>query len=205
MNSIEQQYIKDSGESNARMHDDNMRQVMTVSTIEQQIEALTQELRPYPEKVVITQIQPMKRSNSFFWYIEHGVIWKGDFFGTPEDKQKWVYSLFASTNKAEVEDYADCYRRLKLYQLLGEKAAKQSPLNELHLVYGVDFNGRATYANGLIEHQFQMDNNHTCLGGVWFARKEVALKALEICGITKEFQKRCAKYGIGGGINERNN
>jgi hypothetical protein len=38
----------------------------------------------------------------------------------------------------------------------------------------------------------------TCvLGGVWFAREEDRLEALKICGITKELQEKCSKYGLG--------
>ncbi len=42
-------------------------------------------------------------------------------------------------------------------------------------------------------------NNPRCvLGGVWFAREEDRLEALELAGIDKVFQERCAKHGLGG-------
>ena len=82
--------------------------------IQSKIEALTQELRPYP------------RNGKKFWYFNpltgvESATWNSLDY----DIEAWEESLLASTNKAEVEEYADCYRRLKLYQLLGKKAEKE--------------------------------------------------------------------------------
>jgi len=167
-----------------------------MKSIEEQIEALTQELRPYPE----TRAE-------WFWY-----------FSTSDDesfvdscledeseyaRRVWRDSEFCSFNKAEVEEYADCYRRLRLYQLIGEKKKKEFSLNRVadSPIYGTDFlyyidlgvadrfSGRVTTPNW---------KRHCVLGGVWFAREEDRLEALKICGIDAEFQKKCAKYGLGG-------
>lgn len=77
-------------------------------TIENQIEQLTQELRPYPKGI--------------FYSFDGISIKETSFTGTIFDKQEFKYSIYHATNKAEVEEYADCYKRLKLYQLLGKKA-----------------------------------------------------------------------------------
>lgn len=164
---------------------------MKTPPIQEQIEALTQELRPYP-------------NNSPFYFVDHDGEVK-EYWNPDEDfedvawmRDYWNFSLFASTNKAEVEEYADCYHRLKLYQLLGKKAEKVFPLvwnaDPFNRVwnYGTDFS--------VDDSEGQMKLHFRCcvFGGVWFAREEDRLEALKICGIDAEFQKRCAKYGLGG-------
>ena len=69
-----------------------------IMTIQEQIEALTQELRPFP-------------ANNDFWYFDPivGVCDTKDL-STIERLLMWKYALKASMNKAEVEEYADCYR-----------------------------------------------------------------------------------------------
>lgn len=98
-----------------------------MKSIEEQIEALTQELRPYPKGEewysFIPSLDPFINSG----VITHSLLAQKS---TPEHHRLyWILSEKASTNKAEVEDYADCYRRLKLYQLLGKKAEKEFPTN----------------------------------------------------------------------------
>ncbi len=173
-------------------------------TIQEQIEALTQELRPYPKEIKLKtnssgDLIPIAATASPFWYIEHGEVWRGDFFGTKEDKLHWLYSPFASTNKAEVEEYADCYRRLKLYQLLGKKAEKEFPFISGRELYGTDFVQWHDDPKSLSGYKIgYLDMKRCVLGGVWFSREEDRLEALKICGITKEFQEKMSKYGLGG-------
>jgi hypothetical protein len=159
-----------------------------MKTIQEQIEALTQELRPkLPD-------------NTEFYYFDGEVIDREMSGFLPISQRRWYVSLFASTNKAEVEDYADCYRRLKLYQLLGEKAAKEYPVewvNDPKVKYATDLIA-SQFADGCIELNESGDYRHCVLGGVWFAREEDRLKALEICGIDRAFQERCAKHKLGG-------
>lgn len=163
-----------------------------MKSIQEQIEALTQELRPYPK-------------DKLFYYfdeITEEIIEIKAFDSYVNDKHThfrtlWHRSLFASTNKAEVEEYADCYRRLKLYQLLGKKAEKEFPVEWLDMEspkkYATDFY-RNTYDGGIYTTYVK-----SCvLGSVWFSREEDRLEALKICGITKELQEKCSKYGLGG-------
>lgn len=158
-----------------------------MSSIEKQIEALTQELRPkLPD-------------NTEFYYFDGEVIDREMSGFLPISQRRWYVSLFASTNKAEVEDYADCYRRLKLYQLLGEKAEKSLP--GMRKKYATDF-GAYIDLELAKKHQGQIlvwPNQKKCfLGGVTFSMEEDRLKALEICGIDRAFQERCAKHKLGG-------
>lgn len=154
--------------------------------IQEQIEALTQELRRYPEL-----------GDKVYFYDEiDDSIEERIYNASTALMDIWDRALSSSTNKAEVEEYADCYRRLKLYQLLGEKAAKEYPLDwsKSTWKYGTDFG-----FSGQEQGQFPSNIFRGCiLGGVWFSREEDRLKALEICGIDKAFQERCAKYGLGG-------
>lgn len=160
--------------------------------IQEQIEALTQELRPpFPEET--------------FYYFDTATMQVGiELKKYPEydspARVKWREFNFTSTNEAEVEEYADCYRRLKLYQLLGKKSMKSDPeaIEKKHLwtFYGTDFY-RTLDDQGCIYSTPQY-RKKLVLGGVWFAREEDRLNALKICGITKEMQEKCAKYGLGG-------
>jgi len=163
------------------------------SNIQEQIASLTQELRPYPE----TRAE-------WFWY-----------FSTSDDesfvdscledeseyaRRVWRDSEFCSFNKAEVEEYADCYRRLKLYQLLGKKAEKDFPLNwrdRTQCKYATSFVGCAQehLETGLITC---FRERITVLGGVWFANESDRLHALSVCGIDRSFQEKCARFGLGG-------
>ena len=160
-----------------------------MKTIEQQIEALTQELWPYPKGWLIE-----KEHRAFYYFDGEQII-------PSIQKDKWNLSLFASTNKAEVEDYADCYRRLKLYQLIGKQKEKEYPL-----IWGKVWSLKRNHGTDFFLPGKHRDNGNVCgnfkqtcvLGGVWFSRNEDRLEALEICGITKELQERCAKYGLGG-------
>lgn len=157
-------------------------------SIQEQIKALTQELRPYPKRTIASE-------DSIFWYFNGDEIWKTEYFGSPNCNRRWNNSLFASTNKAEVEEYADCYRRLKLYQLLEKKAEKEFPIDwsdNTVLKHATDFNRNIHL--GHLQETFK----ECVLGGVYFARNEDRLEALRICGIDAEFQKKCAKYGLGG-------
>lgn len=171
-----------------------------MKSIEEQIEALTQELRPYPE---------WERQ---FYAFDGDSIESSEECGDEDILIKvWQQALYASTNKAEVEEYADCYRRLKLYQLLGKKAEKEFPLKMFYseeydrkrydsglcfaeLYYGTDFGYVGSGTQGQKRHGVRA----CVLGGVWFSREEDRLESLKICGITKEFQEKCAKYGLGG-------
>jgi hypothetical protein len=156
--------------------------------IPDQIEALTQELRPkLPD-------------NTEFYYFDGEVIDREMSGFLPVSQRRWYVALFASTNKAEVEEYADCYRRLKLYQLLGDKKKKEFPLHPLIAMHGTDFTSD-DFEEQVLEpgHVIKFQPWQGCvLGGVWFSREEDRLAALKICGIDAEFQKRCAKYGLGG-------
>mgnify|MGYP000961247211 CR=1 FL=1 len=158
--------------------------------IQEQIEALTQELRPCPV-------------NNDFWYFDPiAGICDTKNLGTFERMLMWK-SPSSSTNKAEVEEYADCYRRLKLYQLIGEKKKKEFSLNRVadSPIYGTDFlyyidlgvadrfSGRVTKPNW---------KRHCVLGGVWFANESDRLHALSICRIDRSFQEKCARFGLGG-------
>jgi hypothetical protein len=163
----------------------------------EQIEALTQELSPYPTE-----------EKSYYYLGSDLQIYHIDCI-SKYFIPFWRHSLFASTNKAEVEEYADCYKRLKLYQLLGKKRKKEFPIKwnsdvyditsaeqQDAIFYGTDF--------GIEDEPYTMFGRCPCyrhstvLGGVWFSREEDRLEALKICGIDAEFQKRCAKYGLGG-------
>ena len=145
--------------------------------IQEQIEALVQELRPHIGRY-------------FFFNPFNGLI--------EESSTQWTsisLNVFASTDKAEVEDYADCYRRLKLYQLLGKKAEKEFPIdwtNTTQEKLGTDFGTNKSAQVGTRSGHF------CCLGGVWFVREEDRLEALKICGIDETFQEKCAKFGLGG-------
>lgn len=156
-------------------------------TIQEQIEALTQELRPYPDF----------RTDKYWTFNGDIVIQISQSPMTNE----WVWdNQFCSTNKAEVEEYADCYRRLKLYQLLGKKAEKDFPLNwrdRTQCKYATDFVGCAQehLETGLITC---FRERITVLGGVWFANESDRLHALSVCGIDRSFQEKCAKFGLGG-------
>lgn len=162
----------------------------------QQIKLLTRELRP------------IYNGETFYWFDPATLNVRVDNKPYPEyDRQsrdKWNEFNFASTNKAEVEEYADCYRRLKLYQLLGKKAQREHPLvnNDTKVrgwslvSYGTDFSTDNVKGMGKVtsSHKFK----RCVLGGVWFAREEDRLEALKICGITKEMQEKMSKYGLGG-------
>jgi len=156
-----------------------------MDSIQSKIEALTQELRPY-------------KGRYFFFNPLNGLI--------EETSTQWTpisLNVFASTNKAEVEEYADCYKRLKLYQLLGKKAEKKFPpdWNDLsQYKYGTDFVLLVQTEDVISETgQVSFEDRRICvLSGVWFSREEDRLEALKICGIDKAFQEKCAKYGLGG-------
>lgn len=165
-----------------------------MSSIQEQIEALTQELRPYPNGI-------------FFILTASGEIAQFDFSGGATTdvvinslKEIWINSPFASTNKAEVEEYADCYRRLKLYQLLGKKAEKEFPIDWNKKLTSKDICPSGTDFTSDENDSGLVGSDVKCcvLGGVWFAREEDRLEALKICGIDAEFQKKCAKFGLGG-------
>lgn len=150
-----------------------------MKSIQEQIEALTQELykSDYPVNCHVIHC-----------FNGYEVITLG--IGA----ETFQYGIYQSTNKAEVEEYADCYRRLKLYQLLGKKSLMSGVLQHGDL-YGTDFVACANNdPTGRIVGRWRI----CVLGGVWFAREEDRLNALKICGIDKAFQERCAKYGLGG-------
>ena len=153
---------------------------------EEQIKALTQELRPYTSETIY-----------YFGIVSQGV----QAANVPEETWPALNSiaLYYSTNKAEVEEYADCYYRLKLYQLLGKKAEKLLP--NMAKKYATDF-GAYMDVELSKKHQGQIrvwpNENKCCFGGVRFAMEEDRLEALKVCGITKELQEKCSKYGLGG-------
>lgn len=158
-----------------------------MKSIQEQIEALTQELRPYPPEGTV-------------WLFENEWVTPLSFISISEEhKRIWRNAPYASTNKAEVEEYADCYRRLKLYWLMGEKAEKLLP--NMAKKYATDF-GAYMDVELSKKHQGQIrvwpNENKCCFGGVRFAMEEDRLEALKICGITKELQEKCSKYGLGG-------
>lgn len=160
-------------------------------SIQEQIEALTQEL------------DTTKRNGTeWVWYFD-GELIRQAYPWNDKDYAKSItlYSLIHSTNKAEVEEYADCYRRLKLYQLLGKKAEREFPIDwsnwdqvKYSTWFFTDDTSQEEDEQGIQESNIR----YACLGSVWFAREEDRLEALRICGIDAEFQKRCAKYGLGG-------
>jgi hypothetical protein len=160
--------------------------------IQDQIESLTQELNPMPK-------------NAFYCIASDGEIY---IRGQHPYIALWASPLFSSEKKSEVEDYIDCARRLRLYQLLGKKAEKDFPINWLtggSNKYGTDFKPlersgttRDSFfasPRGIVETVLQKP---CVLGGVWFSREEDRVAALEHCGIDQAFQERCAKYGLGG-------
>lgn len=167
-----------------------------MDSIESKIEALTQELRPYP------------KGELFYYFdeITEEVIEIKAFDSYVNDphthfRTLWSKALKSSTNKSEVEEYADCYKRLKLYQLLGEKAEKEFPLTHqgeitLKRLYGTDFIG-AIYPEGAVMTRRRI-NRPCVLGGVWFSREEDRIETLKLVGIDKAFQEKCAKFGLGG-------
>ena len=165
-----------------------------MNSIQEQIEALTQELRPYP-----------KYQQEFWFYDaeedEVDSAYRHNRAVDPDGSIEflWRRSQFASTNKAEVEEYADCYRRLKLYQLLGKKAEKEFPI-DFSLTKIVDSPYATDFVLGTPDNNYCVSfPKRVCvLGGVWFSREEDRLEALKICGIDKAFQEKCAKYGLGG-------
>lgn len=168
-----------------------------MKSIEEQIEALTQQLRPpFPEDT--------------FYYFDvaslnvHVCLKRYPEYESDARKQ-WNKFNFASTSKTEVEEYADCYRRLKLYQLLGKKAEKEFPViweaewrSGLPLHFGTDWNTVCDDPHGGVWVSGVESNRIVTLGGVWFARNEDRLEALKVCGIDEAFQERCAKLGLGG-------
>lgn len=164
--------------------------------IQEQIEALTQELRPYPVGEVFYSFDPFGTDSNYIAIHDPDPKWK------IYNAASWQYAPFVSTNKAEVEEYADCYRRLKLYQLLGKKAEKAFPLFWSDVIHykafkvGTDFTKEPYHETGQVSIGARY--RPCVLGGVWFAREEDRLNALKICGITKEMQEKCAKYGLGG-------
>lgn len=164
-----------------------------MKSIEEQIEALTQELRPYPGHDDFYTYDP--EFNTIISFKKAGSD------DSPGDaRANWYRALFASTNKADVEEYADCYRRLKLYQLLGKKAEKEFPLDWRDLTqckYATDFVGCAQehLETGLITC---FRERITVLGGVWFSREQDRIEALRICGIDRSFQEKCSNYNLGG-------
>jgi hypothetical protein len=168
-----------------------------MGTIENQIEALTQELRPYPTGQEWYSFNPSLDPREVSGVFTHTLHLQKHVPQTNE--LLWLVADKASTNKSEVEDYADCYRRLKLYQLLGEKADKM--MLGVRKKYATDF---GAYQDDELakKHSGQImvwpNENKCCLGGVRFSMEEDRLKALEICGIDKAFQERCAKFGLGG-------
>jgi hypothetical protein len=161
--------------------------------IQEQIEVLTQELRP---------CNPYKD----FWFFNGTVVqrWSGEKEPSEDEKEEsnyiWRDTHFASTDKAEVEEYADCYHRLKLYQLLGKKAEKESPIdwaNKTHSYIGTDFT-QSTIGDVYSTALASESQRYCVLGGVWFSREEDRLEALKQAGIDEAFQEKCAKYGLGG-------
>lgn len=172
-----------------------------MSSIEKQIEALTQELRPYPAGEEWYSFSPALDPFINSGVITHNLIAQKS---APEHHRLyWILSEKSSTDKAEVEEYADCYKRLKLYQLIGKKKEKEFPLKweeDFDLGdYGKDYPKgtdfiREPNCNGLIES----DVKACVLGGVWFSREEDRLEALKICQIDKSFQEKCTKFGLGG-------
>lgn len=159
-----------------------------MQTIEEQIEALTQELRPYPE------------FGQIIWTFDGIFIDSFEYQSARYDVERFDKSLKASTNKAEVEEYADCYKRLKLYQLIGEKKAKEFPIDWNKKLTSADTCPSGTdFTNDENDAGLVGDDVKCCaLGGVWFSREEDRLEALKICGIDKAFQEKCAKHGLGG-------
>jgi len=85
---------------------------------------------------------------------------------------------------------------LDLYQLLGKKAEREHPLDfenaDFIPLKGTDF-GRGAGIDGYIEYTKYYKPVPCVLAGVWFSREKDRLEALKICGITKEFQEKCAK------------
>ena len=160
-----------------------------MDSIQSKIEALTQELKPYPKGEVFYTFDPQSRET----IMQHGL--HAQSLVPQTHRIYWDFAVFASTNKAEVEEYADCYKRLKLYQLLGKQKEKEYPITWAMPTekYATDFE------SGLSTGRVQQYNKRVVvLGGVWFSREEDRLEALKICGIDAEFQKRCSKYGLGG-------
>ena len=159
-------------------------------SIQEQIKALTQELRP------------RYNGETFYWFDTATLSVRVDNKPYPEydsqSRTKWNEFNFASTIKAEVEEYADCYRRLRLYQLLAQKAALKYPIDwsvQSTIKHGFDATLSWDGQDGIV---YAHSRKQCCLGGVYFSRLQDLREALKICGIDRAFQEKCAKYGLGG-------
>lgn len=161
------------------------------NSIEQQIEALTQELRPAVDA-------------SFFYIDEYGDVRNANqgWLRKEEFLRLWNNAVFASTNKAEVEEYADCYRGLKLYGLMAVRDNLKYPTEKLYnlCLVGTDFEATES---GMVQQIDILEGESVprrrcVLWSTWFKSNKDRLKALTACGIDADFQKRCAKYGLGG-------
>lgn len=118
------------------------------------------------------------------------------------DIDKWYTALFRSYDQKEVMEYSACFKTLKLYELLGRKAERNFPLMWSDVIHhkaykvGTDFLQEPFHETGQVESG---EKYHPCvLGGVWFARDADRLEALKICGIDRDFQKKCATLRLGG-------
>lgn len=156
-----------------------------MKSIEEQIEALTQELHPQAfdfDKGVKEETR-MKLSRLAF-----------------DSAIRCLANYSGFTNEEEEDGYADCYKRLRLYQLLGKEAEKEFPIDWAILsnsYIGTDFTQStdgAVYSTALSTES----QKYCVLGGVWFSREEDRLEALKICGIDRSFQEKCSRYGLGG-------
>ena len=173
-----------------------------MKSIQDQIQELTEELRPYPKGREWYSFNPSLDPWEVSGIFTHNLIAQKS--NPQEHELLWELADKASTNKEEVADYADCYRRLKLYRLIGEKKKQEVPFtfdSRTPEKYGTDFGQFDHIYNEVEGYHGQVTaiiDPPCVLGGVWFSREEDRLEALKICGIDKAFQERCAKHKLGG-------
>jgi hypothetical protein len=174
--------------------------------IKEHIDELLKELRPDPPRVKFhpgkTKVIEMDESKSEFWYFENGIVYPGRFFGTDEDIRKWRHSLYASTDRHAVINYAFYFQTLRLYQLLAQKNRK-GPIETYNYMYGTDFfqEPTDTWTAAHIERNkgqtmFRKAMRQCVLGNAWFADEHKRLEALKICKIDATFQKECGGFGL---------
>lgn len=116
-----------------------------------------------------------------------------------------AYNVIANVRKYSDKDrseFISCALTIELYQSIGKKVLLQYPSYShgpfvvgsiFNHMWGVDFHDSMGY-NGLVPVSY----NSCLLGGVRFARKDDCIRAVALCGIDKEFQMACSKYGLGG-------
>lgn len=132
-----------------------------------------------------------------------------ELYGEPEIDSRMRIALFLAAqesiaknmkrlNEKDVKDYVYYATVLNLYQLLGERAEKINAIywDRDNIFYGYD--AETINKANRKEGQVWGKKKFICLAGVWFYDLESMFKVLDICGIDAEFQKECARFGLGG-------